>query len=318
MRIFKSFLFKTLLLLILSSTAFAEKRIDLDLRLKPKSEKNFYLFREHFINKDVISINEHTYKIVRSQNELFVDEYYDSVLHSLLNKKASLRYRKRFVDGISLKNLIQFNTQTDNVKLTGMNEFKIQVNSDDTLVSYRDFKNYLNRSKSKKTELYKQLKSYINISKLEPMFTITQYRDRFYLQDNVGKIIYTISFDEVVYSKELLTKTYLVIEFETNEIIMASADKKHSEDLIKGLNKFVLNLLNLNKGNIFVTRTYDSKYAVGMKKLGIKTKAEDIIEIILIYFALFSIIILFCIPIFSRIKLILRVKTSKNNVGILK
>ena len=96
---------------------------------------------------------------------------------------------------------------------------------------------------------------------------------------------------------------------------MASSDKINSDALVKSLNEFVL---NLDEGSILFNQTYDSKYAIGIKKLGIKTKTEDIIEIILIFFALFSIMILFCIPIFSRVKLILRAKTSKNNVRILK
>ena len=66
-----------------------------------------------------------------------------------------------------------------------------------------DFKNYINRAKNQNSELYKQLRSYVNISKLEPIFSVTQHRDRFYLQDNDGKTIFTISFDEVIYSKEL-------------------------------------------------------------------------------------------------------------------
>ena len=96
---------------------------------------------------------------------------------------------------------------------------------------------------------------------------------------------------------------------------MASSDKINSDALVKSLNEFVL---NLDEGNILFNRTYDSKYAVGIKKLSIKPKTEDIIEIILIFFALFSIMILFCIPIFSHIKLILRAKMGKNNVMILK
>ena len=304
MRIFKNIFFKVLLMFILSSVTFgAENRIDLDLRLEPKNEKNFYLLKESFINKKVILFEGNTYKIVRSQNELFVDEYYDTKLHSLFKKKASLRYRKRFVDGDSSKNLIQFKTQNGNSELIGMNEFKIEINLDETIVSYRDFKNYINRAKNQNSELYKQLRSYVNISKLEPIFSVTQHRDRFYLQDNDGKTIFTISFDEVIYSKELLKKTYFVIEFEINEIIMANSDKINSDALVKSLNKFVL---NLDEGNILFTRTYDSKYAVGIKKLGIKPKTEDIIEIILIFFALFSILILFCIPIISRIRLIRR------------
>jgi hypothetical protein len=96
---------------------------------------------------------------------------------------------------------------------------------------------------------------------------------------------------------------------------MASADKITSDALVKSLNEFVL---NLDEGNVLFNRTYDSKYAVGIKKLGIKPKTKDIIAIILIFFALFSILFLFCIPIVSRIKLILRTKISKNNVRILK
>ena len=316
MRIFKNIFFKVFLMFILSSVTFgAENRIDLDLRLEPKNEKNFYLLKESFINKKVILFEGNTYKIVRSQNELFVDEYYDTVLQSLFKKKASLRYRKRFIDSVGSKNLIQFKTQKGNSELIGMNEFKIEINLDETIVSYRDFKNYINRAKNQNSELYKQLRSYVNISKLEPIFSVTQHRDRFYLQDNDGKTIFTISFDEVIYSKELLKKTYFVIEFEINEIIMASSDKINSDALVKSLNEFVL---NLDEGNILFNRTYDSKYAVGIKKLDIKPKTEDVIEIILIFFALFSIMILFCIPIFSRIKLILRAKMSKNNVRILK
>ena len=75
-----------------------------------------------------------------------------------------------------------------------MNEFKIEINLDETIVSYRDFKNYINRAKNQNSELYKQLRSYVNISKLEPIFSVTQHRDRFYLQDNDGKTIFTISF----------------------------------------------------------------------------------------------------------------------------
>ena len=42
MRIYKNFLFKTLLVLILSSTTLeAAKRVDFDLRLEPKSEKYY-------------------------------------------------------------------------------------------------------------------------------------------------------------------------------------------------------------------------------------------------------------------------------------
>ena len=313
MRIFKNIFFKVFLMFILSSATFgAEDRIDLDLRLEPKNEKNFYLLKESFINKKVILFEGNTYKIIRSQNELFVDEYYDTVLQSLFKKKASLRYRKRFIDNVGSKNLIQFKTQKENSKLIGMNEFKIEINLDETIVSYRDFKNYLNRSKNQNSELYKQLRSYVNISKLEPIFSVTQHRDRFYLQDNDEKTIFTISFDEVIYSKELLKKTYFVIEFEINEIIMARSEKINSDALVKSLNEFVL---NLDEGNILFNRTYDSKYAVGIKKLGIKPKTEDIIEIILIFFALFSIIILFCMPMFSRIKLILSAKISKNTLG---
>ena len=33
-----------------------------------------------------------------------------------------------------------------------MNEFKIEINLDETIVSYRDFKNYINRAKNQNSE----------------------------------------------------------------------------------------------------------------------------------------------------------------------
>ena len=312
MRIFKNFLFKTLLVLILSSTTLeAAKRVDFDLRLEPKSEKYFYLLKDSFSNKEVIVLAGNTYKIVKSQNELFFDEYYDTILHSLFKKKASLRYRRRFIDSVDKKSLIQFKTQREHDKLQDMNEYKIDVNSDETLISYRDFKEYINKPKNKNSEFYKQLRSYINTSKLKEIFSVTQYRDRYYLQDNKGKTIFTISFDEVIYSKDLIKVPYLVVEFEINENVMANLNKINSDILVNGLNKFVNNLY---KENFLFNRSYDSKYEIGIRKLEIKPKPENVIEIILIFIALFFIIFLFCIPIFSRIKSTSRAKNNEINL----
>jgi len=299
MRIAANIFFRALLILVLSQVASgAEDRIDLDLRLEPKNEKNFYLLKENFESKDVIKIEGNEYKIVRSQNELFVDDYYDTKLHSLLKKKASLRYRKRFINSTDSKNLIQFKTQKSNDKLAGMNEFKITMDSDETLISYHDLKKYLNIPKNRNSELHKQLGGYVNISKLDQIFSATQYRDRFYLQNDKEETIFTISFDEVVYSKDLSKKTYLVVEFEINEIIMANANKMDSSILLNGLNEFIK---NLDKENVLFNRIYDNKYSVGIKKLEIKPTPENLIEIILTFLALLFIIFLFSIPIFSRI-----------------
>ena len=119
----------------------------------------------------------------------------------------------------------------------------------------------------------------------------------------------------MIYSKELLKKKYFVIEFEINETLMAASNKVDSNILVSDLNKFVY---NLDTESILFNRTYESKYAVGLNKLDLKPKTEDIIGIFLIYFAFSVILILFCIPIFSRIKLIVKTKTNKNNLGILK
>jgi len=316
MKTLKSICFNAFLSLILISSAVkAEKRIDLDLRLEPKNVKDFYLLKENFINKKLIKLEETSYKIIRSQNELFVDEYYDTKLHSLFLKKASLRYRKRFIDNFGSKNLIQFKTQKESGELKGINEFKIEINPDERLIFYQDVRDYINRPRNKNSELYKQLERYVNTSKIKPIFSLTQKRDRFYLQDDNENTIFTISFDEVIYSKELLKKTYFVIEFEINETIMANSNKINSNILVKSLNKFVH---NLDVENILFNRTLESKYAIGIKKLALKPKTEDIIEIILIFSALFSILILFCIPIFSRIMLTSRAKNNKINLGSLK
>jgi hypothetical protein len=172
------------------------------------------------------------------------------------------------------------------------------MDSDETLISYHDLKKYLNIPKNRNSELHKQLGGYVNISKLDQIFSATQYRDRFYLQNDKEETIFTISFDEVVYSKDLSKKTYLVVEFEINEIIMANANKMDSSILLNGLNEFIK---NLDKENVLFNRIYDNKYSVGIKKLEIKPTPENLIEIILTFLALLFIIFLFSIPIFSRI-----------------
>ena len=86
MRIFS----KIALIFIFSFTiSHANDRVDLDIRLEPKSKKNFYSLKLNLENKDSVLFGDITYKIVRSENELFVDEYYDTKLHSLSSKKSS-------------------------------------------------------------------------------------------------------------------------------------------------------------------------------------------------------------------------------------
>jgi len=316
MKISKNFFFKILLIFFIFSVNLnAENRIDLDLRLEPLKKENFYLLKESFNNKKIIKLGEKDYKIVRSENELFVDEYYDTALHTLLKNEASIRYRKRFINNINSKNLIQFKIQKDVDKTSGMKEFKIEIDRDENLFSYDDFNNYINRPKNQNSKLYEILTNYVNPSVLISIFSVTQNRDRFYLQNKDDKTIFTISFDEVVFSKELLKKTYSVIEFEINETIMANSNKINSDILINSLNEFVK---TLNEDNILFNRTLDSKYAIGIKKLAIKPKTENVVEIILIFFALFFIIILFCIPIFSRIISSLRSKNNNINFRSLK
>ena len=297
------FLISIFFTILILTSAIANDRIDLDLRLEPKEKNSFYLLKETFKNKKVIEIAGVRYVIVRSPNELFIDEYYDTSLHSLLEKNASLRYRKKFIDGSISKNLIQFKTQVDNSKKSGMKELKIEIDSEEEFISYDDFNNFINKTSNQNSTFYRELRNYINSSKLKRIFSVIDYRDRFYLRDDDKNTIFTISFDEAVYSKELIKKTYFVIEFEINEKIMASSKKIDSDVLVKSLNEFVY---GLDKGNIFFNRTYDNKYEIGVKKLSAKPKTEALIEKYVIIFALFFIIILFSIPVFSRISSVLK------------
>ena len=93
---------------------------------------------------------------------------------------------------------------------------------------------------------------------------------------------------------------------------MAKSSKVEANILVRGLENFVQ---NLNKQNILFNRTSESKYITGIKKLDLKPKNEDIIEIMIVLFALLSILILFCIPIFSRIWSPLKTKNNKINLG---
>ena len=187
-------------------------------------------------------------------------------------------------------------------------EFKIEINPEVKLTFFQDVKDFINRPRNQNSKLYKELDQYINTSKIIPIFSENQRRDRFYLIDSNNNTIFTVSFDEVVYSKELLNKTYFVVEFEINEKVMAKSTEVHSSILVKNLEEFVQ---SLDKQNILFKRTLESKYITGIKKLGLKPKNQDIIEIMIVLFALVFILILFCIPILSRI---LSPKNNKTNL----
>ena len=65
MKIFENIFFKVFLVLfLLSVNSEAEKRIDLDLRLEPKKEKNYYLLKESFNNKKIIELGGMTTKLL--------------------------------------------------------------------------------------------------------------------------------------------------------------------------------------------------------------------------------------------------------------
>ena len=272
------------------------ERIDYDLRLEPVKSHYFYLLKEKFKKKEKININNTEYSIAESLNELFIDDYYDTKLLTLVHKKSSLRHRKRFVDSVETKQLAQFKVK-DKI---GFKEYKINIEPDQKIYTYKDFTEFINSSKNLRRGFLKDLKKFIDSRDIRYILTATQYRDRFYAHDQYGETVFTISFDEVVFSKNLLSKPYLAIEFEVNEKIMQIADLDTKTYLISGLNQFVESLDNKN---IYFKEVVRSKYMAGIDILEIKISPSNLLEVILIYLFLFVILLLFFKPVLSHISL---------------
>ena len=111
------------------SYAVASDRVDLDIRYSSNSFSNFSSLLDQLSNMKSIEVNNKTYSIEYSNNEVFIDNYFDTISLTLLNRENSLRFRQRFVNSLPYNQVIQYKKSVSNSEsiLGSMYEYKMEI-----------------------------------------------------------------------------------------------------------------------------------------------------------------------------------------------
>ncbi len=276
-------IFFKLIFLFQHSTSLAQNkidRIDLDYRYIISELSEFSKLSSFLINNHSQNLNFKTKKLTIDNKpyEFFIDMYYDSNNFSLYQSKSSLRYRSRFKNtNQSIRNIHYKLLNLDNLSY---NEFKLKVK--EYIKDEADFIDYLLDAKNSETTLNIQKK--VNIRNLKYQFTVVQNRDRYYLKDQNGITVYTISLDRTLFKKNNINKMLNFVEFEINELIYASGTDKERSELKSNLKNIIVKI----QKKFDIIKVNKSKYEMGFDNLEIKKNQVNFnIDNILILFPLF-------------------------------
>ncbi len=150
--------------------------------------------------------------------ETFVDTYYDTPEYLFVNEEVSLRYRKRFLDDVLIKELVQYKIPYSEDKIT-RTEIKFPVShkrKHNDIATRHVFLKHLGKSDRKKlTALLAQYR--IKPEELVESLKLYQTRQRVYISDSNQESIATITLDKVKNSAFPFQK-FIELELELNEI----------------------------------------------------------------------------------------------------
>ena len=280
--------------ILISFNSYAESdRVDLDIRYSSNSFSAFSTLLKQLSEMKSIKVNNKTFIIEFSNNEVFIDNYFDTLSFNLFNQENSLRFRQRFVNLMPYSQVIQYKKSLSNGDAIpgSMYEFKMEVK--DKIINEADLLNVVVNENNDKFQLIEKLSKDLNTSKLKRIFTAFQNRDRMCLYDDLGVQTYTITFDKVYYFNKLNYVPYWVIEFEVNEKLFTIANINDKTTLISNLQIIINNIVD---GDFYLVK--DNKYTTGIKKLNLIESKRAIVdylnwlEVIAIIIALLIIFVL--------------------------
>jgi len=151
-----------------------------------------------------------------ASKEDFFDTYFDTEDGRFAEMEISLRYRKRFKDGILLKKLIQLKTPFSEDKVV-RNEIKFEVDDDKKLSdlnSRHDFLKHVANSELDRLS-YELASLKLRPEEIQQSLKLKQTRNRVYIKDEMGESIATITLDEV-YNNTFPFQDYAELELELN------------------------------------------------------------------------------------------------------
>ncbi len=189
--------------------------------------------------------------------ETFIDKYFDDSSGSFAQKEVSLRYRKRFKNGLLLKELVQFKTPYSTDKVV-RNEIKFEVDGSKGLgdISQRhQFLKYFRKSDLDRLRF--QLAQYdLRPEDIVPSVKLKQTRQRVYIKDDSGESVATITLDEVSHFN-FPFQSYAELELELNEVRYTEATEAERASML-ALNNLIKSELSQKFPNLKVDQR--SKY----------------------------------------------------------
>lgn len=255
------------LFIISSSVAIEKKRIDIDLRLIPNNSDIFFKKINSLNKTKIISVLGEKFKIVSSLGEVFTDTYFDNNRLSLYHSNSSLRYRSRYKKSRMVSKLIQFKKETSVEKNAYIEEKIDLIKNSNVIYSPLQLKEFL-FSRSEKNRVISIIKKNINIKELNPIFQVTQIRDRFYLVNDKDKVKFTLSFDKSYYKKGMDVIPYLSLELEISEKLLQGSNVSKRTILKNQL----LEIYKIFKKDFI--KHDNTKYQSGIKILNITTSSN--------------------------------------------
>jgi len=175
--------------------------------------------------------------------EDFFDTYYDTEDGRFAEMEISLRYRKRFKDGVLLKKLIQLKTPFSEDKIV-RNEIKFEVDDDKNLSDLNnrhDFLKYVADSDMDRMS-YELAAFKLRPEQIQQSLKLKQTRNRVYIKDKDGESIATITLDEVNNSA-FPFQEYAELELELNELRYTQADETEKAQMTSLNNNIQTQLL---------------------------------------------------------------------------
>lgn len=163
--------------------------------------------------------------------EDFFDTYYDVEDGRFAEMEISLRYRKRFKDGVLLKKLIQLKTPFSEDKVV-RNEIKFKVDDKKNtmdLTNRHDFLKHVDGGEMDRLS-YELAAFKLRPEDIQESLKLKQTRSRVYIKDESGESVATITLDQVN-NRSWPFQEYAELELELNEVRYTQANEKEKAQM---------------------------------------------------------------------------------------
>lgn len=249
----------------LSNDVKASDRIDFDKRLVTDDLNEFETAQELLVSGMSIRLDDGVYKTFSSRGEKFFDVYLDTEAQTLLRENTSLRFRKRFIKGNLVKQMLQLKRPKRLIDGSlAFSEEKTTFPIKSQILEIETILDLMKKNEHLKGSVSNLVGERLSLIKLVPLLHVHQTRNRFYLHDSNDRRVYTITFDEVTSFNSINFIIDYFVEIELSEKIASRLGQVELKTKLKNIselkNMFLKNFREIN----------DSKLYFSIKKMNLK------------------------------------------------